>query len=575
MKNAEIARQFQEMSEMLAFLGENPFRVRAYAQAARTLADLEAPIEELAAQGQEALEDLPSIGPDLAAKVQEYLRTGAIAAHTRLASQVPEGVLAVLRVPGVGPKTARLLWDRLGVDSLQKLKAVLESGQVRGLPGFGEKKRQHLLENLTLAERATQRRPLGAVLGQARALLEQVRAQPGVIQAEACGSLRRYRDTVGDLDFLIATLKPAEVLKALAGLPGVANVEAVGENRATVFLQGGLQLDFKTVPPEAWGSGLQYLTGSKAHSIKLRSLAQAKGLRLNEYGVWRGEERLAGQDEAGVYQALGLPWIPPPMREDWGEVEAAQAGRLPRLVQLEEIRGDLQVHSRWSDGKASLLQLAEAARKMGYEYLAVTDHSQSLKIAHGVPQAKVQQRLQEIRAVNQKTGGKPYLLAGAEVEVLEDGSLDYPDALLREHEIVLIAIHSYFHLSPERQTRRILKALENPYVQVFSHPTCRMLGARKEIEADWSKIFTRARHLGKAVEINAYYDRMDLPDRLARQAGQMGLLFSLCTDAHQLVHLRFMELAVGTAQRAWLGPDQILNTRPLAALLDWLQAARG
>lgn len=575
MKNAEIARIFQEMAEMLAFLGENPFRVRAYAQAARTLADLEAPIEAVAVQGTEALEALPSIGPDLAAKIQEYLRTGAIQAHARLAQQVPPGVLSVLRVPGVGPKTAKLLWERLGVNSLEKLRAALASGRVRGLPGFGEKKRQHLLENLVLAEAAVQRRPLGAVLGQARALLEQVRAEPGVVRAEACGSLRRYRETVGDLDFLIATEKPAEVLSALVRLPGVSNVESVGENRATVFFQGGLQVDFKTVPPAAWGSGLQYLTGSKAHSIKLRTLAQRLGLKLNEYGVWRGEARLAGEDEAGVYRALGLPWIPPPLREDNGEIEAAQAGRLPRLVELSEIQGDLQVHSRWSDGQASVLELAQAAARLGYEYLAITDHSQSLKVAHGVPLDRVQARLREIRQVNEQTGGRPYLLAGAEVEILADGALDYPEAVLRELEVVLVAVHSHFQLSRAQQTRRLLRALEHPAVHILAHPTARMLGVRKGLEADWEKIFRRAKALGKALEINGYYNRMDLPDTLARQAGGMGLFFSLSTDAHRLDHLRFMELAVGTAQRAWLGPQQILNTRSLAALLDWLRATRG
>lgn len=575
MKNAEIAQLFQEMAEMLAFLGENPFRVRAYTQAARTLADLETPIEAIAAQGEEALQALPSIGPDLAAKIQEYLRTGTLQAHSKLAQQVPAGVLEVLRVPGVGPKTARLLWERLGVDSLAKLQAALASKQVLGLPGFGEKKRQHLLENLALAETATQRRPLGAVLGQARALLEQVRAQPGVLQAEICGSFRRYRETVGDLDFLIATLTPAQVLEALVRLPGIADVEAVGENRATVFLQGGLQVDFKTVPPAAWGSGLQYLTGSKAHSIKLRTLAQKQGLKLNEYGVWQGETRLAGEDEAGVYWAMGLPWIPPPLREDSGEIEAAQAGQLPRLVQLEEVRGDLQVHSRWSDGKATPLELAQAAQKLGYAYLAVTDHSQSLKVAHGVPLEKVQARLREIRKVNEKTGGKPYLLAGAEVEVAADGSLDYPEPVLRELEVVLVAVHSHFNLSRAQQTRRLLRALEHPCVHILAHPTARMLGVRKGLEADWEKIFRRAKALGKALEIDGYYDRMDLPDTLARQAGGMGVLFALSTDAHQLDHLRFMELAVGTAQRAWLGPAQVLNTRPLAALLDWLREVRG
>lgn len=565
---------FQEMAEMLEFLGDNPFRVRAYRQAARVLADLETPIEDLAQQGLEALEGVPGIGPELAAKIQEYLQSAKIAAHEELARQVPAGVLEVMRVPGVGPKTAQLLWSRLGVDSLEKLKAALESKKVLELPRFGEKKRLHLLENLALAQSATQRRPLGSVLWRVRELLAVIRGLPGVEQAECCGSVRRYKETVGDLDFLVATRQGEKVLAQFTRLPGIADVEAVGENRATVFLEDGLQVDLKIVPPESWGSGLQYLTGSKAHSIRLRKLAQERGLKLNEYGVWEGERQVAGRDEAGVYAALGLPLIPPPLREDWGEIEAAQAGRLPRLVELKDIRGDLQLHSTWSDGKNTLLELAQAAKELGYEYIAVTDHSHSLRIAHGVHAQKMKQRIREIREVNEKLGAKPYVLAGAEVEILEDGSLDYPDEVLKELEIVLVAIHSHFGQDEKAETRRILKALENPYVHILSHPTCRLIGQRKGIEADWEKVFSRAKSLGKAVEIDGYYDRLDLPDRLARQAGEMGVMISVCTDAHQIDHLRFMDLAVGTAQRAWLGPAQVLNTKPLEELLGWLEGVR-
>lgn len=574
MKNAEISRLFQEMAEMLEFLGDNPFRIRAYRQAARVLADLETPIEDLARQGPNTLEGIPGIGPDLAAKIQEYLQSGKIAAHEELAQQVPRGVLEVMRIPGVGPKTAQLLWSRLGVDSLAKLRAALESKRVLELPRFGEKKRLHLLENLALAQSATQRRPLGSVLWRVRELLVAIRGLPQVEQAECCGSVRRYKETVGDLDFLVATRQGEQVLARFTQLPGIADVEAVGENRATVFLEDGLQVDLKIVPPESWGSGLQYLTGSKAHSIRLRKLALEQGLKLNEYGVWKGEKRVAGRDEESVYAALGLPFIPPPLREDWGEIEAAQAGRLPKLVELKDIRGDLQVHSTWSDGKNTLLELAQAAKALGYAYLAVTDHSQSLRIAHGVRVQQMKQRVREIRQINERTGAKPYLLAGAEVEILEDGSLDYPDEVLKELEIVLVAIHSHFGQDEKTETRRILKALENPYVHILSHPTCRLIGQRKGIEADWQKVFSRAKSLGKAVEIDGHYDRLDLPDVRARQAGEMGVMISLGSDAHQIDHLRFMDLAVGTAQRAWLGPLQILNTKSLEELLGWLEGVR-
>ncbi len=572
MKNQELARIFEEIGLMSEFLGDNPFRVRAYHQAARTLYDLDTPIEDLAEGGKEALMALPGIGPDLADKILEYLNTGRMAKHEELSQKVPPGVIQVMEVPGVGPKTARQLFEALGIDSLEKLRRALEEGRLLSLRGFGAKKVERIREGLALMEGASKRRPLGAVLSLARSLLEAIRALPGVKEAELCGSARRYKETVGDLDFLVASREGERVVEGFVRLPKVQEVYAKGENRATVFLKDGLQVDLKIVPPESFGAGLQYLTGSKEHSIRLRALAQERGLKLNEYGVWRGEERIAGLTEEEVYAALGLPFIPPPLRENRGEIEAALKGRLPRLVQLSEVRGDLQVHSTWSDGKNTVEELYQAARALGYEYLAVTDHSPAVRVAGGVGPEEALERIRAIRAWNEQTGGKPYLLVGAEVDIHPDGSLDYPDWVLKELDLVLVSIHSQFRLDKEAQTRRILRALQNPYVHILAHPTARLLGRRAPVAADWEEVFTAAKDLGVYVEIDGYYDRMDLPDDLARMALEMGLSFSLSTDAHQVDHLRFMELAVGNAQRAWIPPERVLNTLPLEDLLSALKS---
>ncbi|TFU25992.1 DNA polymerase/3'-5' exonuclease PolX [Thermus tengchongensis] len=574
MRNQELARLFEEIGLMSEFLGDNPFRVRAYYQAARTLYDLDTPIEEVAKGGREALLALPGIGPDLAEKILEFIKTGEIRKHRELAERVPKGVLAVMEVPGVGPKTARQLYDELGIDSLEKLREALDRGDLLRLKGFGQKKAERIREGLALVQVAGKRRPLGAVLSLARNLLAAIRDLPGVERAELCGSARRYKDTVGDLDYLVASERSEEVVKAFVKLPQVKEVYAQGKERATVFLKNGLQVDLRVVPPESWGSGLQYLTGSKEHSIRLRGLAQERGLKLSEYGVFRGERRLAGETEERVYEALGLPFIPPPLREDHGEIEAALEGRLPTLLELSQVKGDLQVHSTYSDGQNSLEELWEAARALGYGYLGVTDHSPAVRVAGGPSPEEALKRIEAIRRFNEGHG-PPYLLAGAEVDIRPDGSLDYPDWVLRELDLVLISIHSSFKLSKAEQTKRILRALENPFVHVLAHPTARLIGRRPPIEADWEAIFRKAKERGVAVEIDGYYDRMDLPDDLARMAYGMGLWISLSTDAHQVEHLRFMELAVGTAQRAWIGPERVLNTLSYQDLMAWLRARRG
>ncbi|MDM7324326.1 MAG: DNA polymerase/3'-5' exonuclease PolX [Thermus sp.] len=574
MRNQELARIFEEIGLMGEFLGDNPFRVRAYYQAARTLQDLDTPIEEVAKGGKEALLELPGIGPDLAEKILEFLTTGKVKKHQELSAKVPRGVLAVMEVPGVGAKTARQLYDELGIDSLEGLREALEKGDLLRLRGFGAKKVERIREGLTLAQVASKRRPLGAVLSLARNLLDTIRRLPGVEEAELCGSARRYKDTVGDLDYLVASQVGERVVEDFVRLSLVKEVYAKGKERATVFLKDGLQVDLRVVPPESFGSGLQYLTGSKEHSIKLRSLAQERGLKLSEYGVFRGEKRLAGETEEGVYEALGLPFIPPPLREDQGEIEAALRGKLPRLVEFSEVKGDLQVHSTYSDGRNSLEELWQAAKAFGYQYLGVTDHSPAVRVAGGPSPEEALRRIEAIRHFNE-THGPPYLLAGAEVDIRPDGSLDYPDWVLRELDLVLISIHSGFKLSKAEQTRRILRALENPFVHVLAHPTARLIGRRPPVEVDWEAVFKQALERGVAVEIDGYYDRMDLPDDLARMAYGMGLWISLSTDAHQVEHLRFMELAVGTAQRAWIGPERVLNVLPYQELTAWLKARRG
>ncbi len=574
MRNEELAQVFEEIALMSEFLGDNPFRVRAYLEAARTLRDLDIPIETVAQKGKEALLELPGIGPDLAEKILEFLATGRVKKHQELLAQVPRGVLAVMAVPGVGPKTARQLYEALGIDSLEGLKEALERGDLLKLKGFGPKKAERIREGLDLLQATGRRRPLGAVLSFARNFLEEIRALPGVEKAELCGSARRYKETVGDLDYLAASPTPERVVEGFVRLKGVARVYAKGEERATVFLKDGLQVDLRVVPPESFGSGLQYLTGSKDHSIRLRALAQEKGLKLSEYGVFRGEERLAGATEEEVYAALGLPWIPPPLRENRGEVEAALKGELPVLLAPEDIRGDLQVHSTYSDGKNTLEELWRAAKALGYEYLAVTDHSPAVRVAGGPSPEAALKRIEAIRRFNE-THAPPYLLAGAEVDIHKDGGLDYPDWVLRELDIVLVSIHSHFKLSKAEQTKRLLTALESPFVHVLAHPTARLLGRRPPIEADWEAVFAKARAQGVAVEIDGYYDRMDLPDDLARLAYGMGLWVSLSTDAHQTDHLRYMELAVGTAQRAWIGKERVLNTLPYEKLMAWLKARRG
>ncbi len=568
-----MARLLSELADLSDYVGDNPFKSRAYRQAARLLETMQTPIETLAEQGREALEAIPGIGSAIAEKILTYLETGAIPKHQQLLSQVPAGILEVMAVPGIGPKTARLLTERLGVQDLASLQRALESQQVLKLPGFGEQKRQRLLHLLDLVKKSRVRRPLGSVLWLGRERLEWLRQLPGVQNALLGGSVRRMQETIGDLDYLVASEQNEVVIEAFVRMPGVTEVFSRGENRAQVFLSDGLQVDLKIVPPDSWGAGMLYITGSKPHSIRLRERAIERGLKLNEYGVWRGVERVASLTEEEMYAALGLPYIPPTLRENQGELEAAEQGTLPALIQLEQVRGDLQAHSPWSDGRSSTEQLMTAAQSLSYEYLALTDHVEML-LWHGELREVFRRRQREIEQLNERFGGKPYLLNGLEVNIEADGSLDAPDELLREAEIVVAGVHHTHGQPPEVMTRRLLRALEHPAVHILAHPTGRRFGKREPNEADWERIFARAAELGKAVEVNGYYTRMDPPTPLVRLLNESGAAVALGTDAHTVSDLRFMELAVGLAQRGWLTPERILNTRPLPGLRSWLRQRR-
>lgn len=573
MRNTEIAQLLYELADLSDYIGDSPFKSRAYRRASQLLESMQTPIESLAEQGKEALEAIPGIGSAIAEKILAYLQTGIIPKHQQLLQKVPHSILEVMQVPGIGPKTARLLAEHLGVHDLESLQNALITGAVRPLPQFGEAKRQRLLRTVDLIKKSRLRRPLGSVywLGQER--LEWLQQLPGVQKALLGGSVRRMQETVGDLDYLVTTDTPKTVIAEFGNMPGTAEIFTQGENRAQIFLENGLQVDLKTVPPESWGAGMLYITGSKAHSIRLREIAIELGLKLNEYGVWHGLRCVASDSEETVYQALGLPWIPPTLREDSGEIESAQQVTLPQLVERKQIRGDLQTHSCWSDGFDSIEAMAHTALQHGYTYLAITDHVEMLAW-QGDIWSLFHQRQREIEQLNERFAGQIYILNGLEVNIDPDGNLDAPDALLQEAEIVLAGVHYGHGQEVEAMTRRLLCAMEHPSVHVLAHPTGRRFGKREPNLADWTRIFQRAKALGKAIEVNGYTTRMDPPTPIVRLLEQSGAWVALGTDSHHKEDLRMIDLAVGLAQRGWLPPERVLNTLPLPRLLAWLKEVR-
>ena len=571
MRNFEIARLFYEMANLLEVRGESVFRVRAYQRGAQTLETLSEDVAVLGARG--ALQTLPNIGKDLAAKIQEYLATGRIARLDALREGLAPTFLSLLEIRGLGPKTARALFEQLGIESVEQLEEACRSKRIVGVAGVRERTCEHILKGIAQWRAGRTRVLLPAARAVARLVAEALRAHGGVERLEIAGSLRRMRESVKDVDILVTSTEPARVIDTLVRLPSVIEVTGRGDTKASVRHQDGLAIDLRVVEPAAFGAALQYFTGSRAHNVRLRQLAIERGLKLSEYGVFDEATgaRVAGATEEDVYAALGLPWIPPELREDSGELEAAREGRLPRLVEPRDLRGDLHDHTDWSDGHHPLEKLVEAAEARGYEYIIVSDHSRSLTIAGGLSVEEL--RAQRARIDELQSRHRIRILAGTECDILEDGRLDFPDEALAELDVVLGAVHSRFKQTRPEMTARIVRALGHPHLDILAHPTGRKIGSREPYDVDMEAVFAAARAHGKAIEINASPERLDMSDVHARRAAELGIPVPISTDTHYLSELDWTELGCAVARRAWIGPDQVLNTRSLEALLAWTRRA--
>ncbi len=564
LSNADIAAVFNEIAELLELQGANAYRIRAYRNAARIVSASTVELGERVASG-EALPKMRGIGADLSAKLSEIATTGSCELHERLRSEVPPALIALLRISGLGPKRVTRLHHDLGVESPQQLLEAARAGRVRGLQGFGAKSERQLIDHLQQQLTPEARRPLALATASADALTAELRDCAGVRAVTVCGSFRRRCETVGDLDLLVVGGEPQAVMRSFVHHPAVRDIVAQGTTRATVVLRSGLQVDLRAVEPEAEGAALVYFTGSKAHNLALRRLAQRQGLKINEYGVYRGNKRIAGDTEASVYQAVGLPLIPPELREDRGELAAAAAGQLPPLIERADLRGCLHAHSRASDGAADMVALARAAQRAGLEYLAITDHTHHADGAAGFDQERLLRQIDEIDAINPRLKGFT-LLKSTEVEILEDGTLDLPDRVLARLDLVVGAMHTGLDLSRRKQTLRLQRAMGQRYFHVLAHPTCRLLGERGPIDVDLGALFRSAAGHGCWLELNCQPRRMDLSDTQCREARDHGVLISIACDARTPGDFQHLDYGVGQARRAWLRREDVVNTRSLAEL---------
>jgi len=571
--NADIAAIFEEIAELLEIKQENPFRIRAYHNAARTVSELGRDLAEMIERGGE-LPKLPGVGADLAGKIREICETGTCALLERLHRELPPAITELLKIPGLGPKRVRLLYDALAVKTVEDLRRAAGAGRIRELPGFGEKMEARILEALAARKAAPLRFKLAIAAQYAAALEGWLARVPGVRKVTVAGSYRRMRETVGDLDILVAAAAGSAVMERFAAYDEVKSVLARGETRSSVLLTSGIQVDLRLVPPESYGAALHYFTGSKAHNIAIRKLGQARGLKINEYGVFRREARVAGETEESVFRSVDLPYIEPELREDRGEIEAARRGELPRLIELADLKGDLHLHTKATDGHNTIREMALAAKAAGLSYIAVTEHSRRLTVARGFDPQRLLKQIDEIDRVNRALAGIT-VLKGIEVDILEDGSLDLPDEVLGRLDLVVGAVHSAFDLPRRKQTARILRALGSRCFTVLAHPSARLLGSRAAIDADMLAIVRAARKRGRYLELNAQPERLDLDDVHARMAREEGVLLALSTDAHSTFDFAHLKYGIGQARRGWLEAKDVLNTRSLKELRPLLAKTMG
>jgi len=568
LQNSEVVRAFNEYADFLEIEGASPFRIRAYRNAAHSIEACPAPLADLI-ERESDLTQLPGIGKDLASKITRIVRTGRFDELEDLRSRFGPEISQLLGISGLGARRVRELHEKLGVATLADLERAVREGSLKQLKGFGEKIEQQITAGLKA--RGGPKLLLALAKRLAEPLIEHLQAQHAVLAA-AAGSYRRNKELVGDLDVLAASTAPAETLmERFLSYPARARVLAHGATRSAMVLQQGLQVDLRVVPLESYGAALHYFTGSKAHNVRVRQLGIRRGLKVNEYGVFKDDERIAGADEAEVYASLGLPFIEPELREDEGEIEAAHEGRLPALITAGDVRGDLHCHSNYSDGRAGMREMAAAARALGYEYLAITDHSKSLKLAHGLDARRLLQQIREIDDLNSKLRGIT-ILKGVEVDILEDGSLDLPDSVLAELDLTVCSIHSRFRLPRAAQTERVIRAMDNRHFRILGHPTGRLLNKRPPYEIDLEAVIAAAAERGRFIEINSNPQRLDLPARYARHAKSRGVRLAVSTDAHTPRELEHMEFGLGQARRGWLETGDVINTLPLAELLELLKA---
>ncbi len=564
-KNAEVVRVLKEMALLLQVQGADPFKAQAYQRGVRSITSLGEDIAAIAARDE--LTDIPGIGKGLAEVIKDYLDDGQVEKLNELRTRVPIQVMELDAIPGVGPRTMKLVYDKLGVTDLESLERAADEGLLEDLPGLGKKTQEQILRGIAVAKSGMGRTLLADGLLDAEAIVTKLRKLEDVKRIDITGSSRRRRETIGDIDILVDAEVSGTIMETFVGIEGVADVLAHGDTKSSIRLQSNLQVDLRVVTSDSYGAGLQYFTGSVDHNVKLRALAQKKNLRLNEYGLFKGEKKIAGDDEEGIYKTLGMDWIPPELREDQGEIEAAQEGTLPKLIEMKDIRGDLHSHTDQSDGKNTIEEMLDAAQKKGYEYYCVSDHTQSLTIANGMDEARLLKRIDEIDDLNSSGRWKMKILKGAEVDILKNGELDIKDEVLAQLDIVTVSIHSRMKDSKEMMTERVCEALRNRYAHILGHPTGRLLLKRPEFEIDLQQVFEMAVENNVIMELNAHPQRLDLNPGNLRIAKRLGLKVAINTDAHWTDELDHMRFGVYQARRGWIERDDVINTMSLKSML--------
>jgi DNA polymerase (family X) len=567
--NSDVAEIFNRVADLLEIESSNAFRIRAYRNAARIIAGLQKRVSDMVEAG-EALDDLPGIGKDLAGKIEEIVETGTLSQLEELEKRTPPELSEIMKIPGLGGKRVAVLHRELGVSGIQDLKERARKGQIRDLEGFGKKTEQNILQEIEDAKDHSGRIRIFEAEEAANDLLRHFETIKGIKNIAVAGSYRRRKETVGDLDILVSCRKDSRVMEAFVNYDEVKRVVSKGKTKSSVILRSGLQVDLRKVPAVSYGAALHYFTGSKAHNIAVRKIGGNKKLKINEYGVFKGDKRVAGKKEEEVYQKVDLTYIEPELREDKGEVEAAQKGNLPKLVSFDDLRGDLHAHTNETDGHNTLEEMAKAAKKRGYEYLAITEHSKRVTMAHGFDVRKLEKQKKAVEKLNKKLNGIT-VLNGIEVDILKNGSLDLPDEILRELDVVVCAVHYDRKLSKKQMTERIIKAMDNPYFNILAHPTGRLINERAPYEVDLEKVVEKAKEAGCFLEVNAHPDRLDLSDRYCRMAKEAGVKLVISTDAHSTADLTFMRFGVDQARRGWLEPDDVINTRSLKDLRKLLK----